>query len=108
MIDSLLVVRDFVFNEKRYTVETFLEMLSNNDEAFLKECREHPVCHGIDHPDANALANRLTTDLFSYFDSGIQMQITCIDPKILMEAYENPELHKNLVIRVGGYSDHLA
>jgi formate C-acetyltransferase len=37
---------------------------------------------------------------------GIQMQITCISREMLEEAYRNPELHKNLVVRVGGYSEY--
>ena len=37
---------------------------------------------------------------------GLQMQITCTDTKTLLEAYENPDLHRNLVVRVGGYSDY--
>ncbi len=39
---------------------------------------------------------------------GIQMQITCISPKMLQEAYENPDLHKNIVVRVGGYSEYFS
>ena len=205
VLDSLLVIRDLVFRDRTYTKKEFARNLFNNDEAFLEICRRHPVHHGIDDPEANALAKRLTTDLYSYLDGkkpaigeafipaaimfrsmaihgkntpatpdgrragepladslgavlskdtkgptallnsvtsmdlaralgipvlnmridpsisdqnmkalvlgsmasgGIQMQVTCIDPKILMEAYENPELHRNLVIRVGGYSDY--
>ena len=34
------------------------------------------------------------------------MQITCISREMLEEAYRNPEDHKNLVVRVGGYSDY--
>lgn len=37
---------------------------------------------------------------------GIQIQITCTDIKTLQEAYENPDLHRNLVVRVGGYSEY--
>ena len=37
---------------------------------------------------------------------GIQMQITCTSAQTLMEAYENPDVHKNLVVRVGGYSEY--
>lgn len=37
---------------------------------------------------------------------GIQMQITCISGELLEEAYKKPEEHKNLVVRVGGYSEY--
>ena len=34
------------------------------------------------------------------------MQITCSSLENLLDAYKNPELHKNLVVRVGGYSEY--
>ena len=37
---------------------------------------------------------------------GIQLQITCTSAQTLLEAYENPHMHKNLVVRVGGYSEY--
>ena len=37
---------------------------------------------------------------------GIQIQITCASAAPLQEAYAHPELHKNLVVRVGGYSEY--
>ena len=37
---------------------------------------------------------------------GMQMQITCISRETLEEAYQNPDLYKNLVVRVGGYSEY--
>ena len=35
---------------------------------------------------------------------GMQVQANMLDPKILIEARDNPELHPNLLIRVSGYS----
>lgn len=37
---------------------------------------------------------------------GIQIQITCISRETLEDAYKNPENYKNLVVRVGGYSEY--
>ncbi len=37
---------------------------------------------------------------------GIQIQITCISREMLEEAYRNPQDYKNLVVRVGGYSEY--
>lgn len=34
------------------------------------------------------------------------MQITCISKGLLQEAYKKPDEHKNLVVRVGGYSEY--
>lgn len=37
---------------------------------------------------------------------GVQVQITCMSREVLEAAYENPEQHKNLIVRVGGYSEY--
>ena len=40
----------------------------------------------------------------SYFDKGgMQFQPNVIDRNILLEAYENPEKHRYLLVRVAGY-----
>lgn len=45
--------------------------------------------------------------ILSYMDmGGIQMQITCVSEEMLREAYENPDMHRNIVVRVGGYSEY--
>ena len=205
VIDSLLVIRDFVFSEQRYSKEDFLELLKRSDEAFLYACRHHKVSYGNDNQDANAMANRVSCDIYDMLEGrkphfgsaffpcsimfrsaaikgkevgatpdgrvkgapladslgaifgkdtkgptallksvtsldlkralgtpvlnfcidpaikddhlkalilgymmlgGMQMQITCADAKTLQEAYDNPDLHRNLVVRVGGYSDY--
>ncbi|MBQ7387086.1 MAG: hypothetical protein IJW03_02855 [Clostridia bacterium] len=42
-----------------------------------------------------------------YFESGgIQMQITRADEQEIIDAYLHPEEHKNLIVRVGGYSEY--
>lgn len=37
---------------------------------------------------------------------GIQMQITCVSTETLKAAYKNPDKYRNLIVRVGGYSDY--
>ena len=205
VIDAMLVIRDFIFEEKLYNKEEFVELLKTNNKDFLNQARNHKISFGNDNEDANNFANRISTDLFSTLDNkkpyigegflpasiqfmsqvyagakigatpdgrekgtplcdslgaifgkdtegptallksvtsldlkralgipvlnfninpefnnatlkalilgymklgGIQMQITCTSLKTLMEAYENPDLHKNLVVRVGGYSEY--
>ena len=205
VIDSLLVIRDFVFTEQIHSKEEFLDLLKSSDEAFLQTCRHHSVSYGNDNPDANAMANRVSSDIYDMLEGrkphfgsaffpcsimfrsaaikgkevgatpdgrvagapladslgaifgkdtrgptallksvasldlkralgtpvlnfcidptikddhlkalilgymqlgGMQMQITCADAKTLQEAYDNPDLHRNLVVRVGGYSDY--
>lgn len=49
----------------------------------------------------NALASMFRV----YFDRmGMQVQANMLDPNMLIEARDNPELHPNLLIRVSGYS----
>lgn len=72
VIDSMLVIRDFVFEEKLCEPEDFIEAL-----------------------------------IMGYMKlGGIQFQITCTSIEKLKEAYENPHMHKNLIVRVGGYSEY--
>ncbi|MBE7011259.1 MAG: hypothetical protein E7415_01135 [Ruminococcaceae bacterium] len=205
VIDSMLVIRDFVFEEKSVSANEMLEKLEKNDIDFLKKCRNHKISFGNDNDDANAFSSRISKAIFSMLDNkkpylgegflpasiqfmsqvdagknlgatpdgrekgeplcdslgaifgkdingptallksvtsldlkralgipvlnfniapdfkdgvlkalilgymklgGIQMQITCSSAEMLMEAYEKPDLHKNLVVRVGGYSEY--
>lgn len=205
VIDSLLVIRDFVFTDQLYTADEFMNKLADNDQDFLKRARAHSVSFGNDNADANSFAEKISSDIYSMLDDkkpylgegflpasiqfmsqaeagrnvgatpdgreagaplcdslaavfgkdtkgptallksvcslklnralgvpvlnfninpdfkdeilkalilgymkqgGIQIQITCLSREILEEAYRNPELHKNLVVRVGGYSEY--
>ncbi len=205
VIDSLLVIRDYIFEEKRMGAEEFLGRLRANDTAFLAQLRKHGASFGKDDKDADSMAERVSTDIYSMLDGktpylggaflpasiqfnsqaaagrgigatpdgreagaplcdslgaifgkdtegptallksvaslnlkrvlgvpvlnfninpqfdnavlkalilgymemgGIQMQITCTSAETLREAYENPEQHRNLVVRVGGYSEY--
>ncbi|MBQ8525671.1 MAG: hypothetical protein IJ460_02975 [Clostridia bacterium] len=205
VIDSMLVIRDFVFEDRLYNAKKFIELLKDNNMEFLAQARKHRVSFGNDSKDANSFTNRISTDIFSMLDDkkpylgqkflpasiqfmaqamagkdigatpdgrekgsplcdslaaifgkdtagptallksvtsldlkralgipvlnfninpefdnatlkalisgyimlgGIQMQITCTSLKTLEEAYENPDMHKNLIVRVGGYSEY--
>ncbi|MBE6542118.1 MAG: hypothetical protein E7672_06685 [Ruminococcaceae bacterium] len=37
---------------------------------------------------------------------GAQLQMTCMSKETLLDAYDHPENYKNLIVRVGGYSDY--
>jgi formate C-acetyltransferase len=42
-----------------------------------------------------------------YFDmGGTQIQITCVDKETLLDAKKNPDAYRDLVVRVGGYSEY--
>lgn len=51
--------------------------------------------------------NILKALILSFFKSGgVQMQLSCVSKAQLLEAYQNPEMHKNIIVRVGGYSEY--
>ena len=37
---------------------------------------------------------------------GFETQINVLDPNILREAQKNPENYRDLIVRIGGYSDY--
>ena len=39
-------------------------------------------------------------------NGGLQLQITYASREELLDAYEHPERHGNLIVRVGGYSEY--
>ena len=42
-----------------------------------------------------------------YFrQGGSQLQINVVDPEVLRDAYEHPEKHRDIIVRVGGFSDN--
>ena len=71
----------------------------------LKKALGTPVFNFNINPDfKNEILKSL---ILSYMKlGGVQMQLTCTSIEMLQEAYENPEMHKNLVVRVGGYTEY--
>lgn len=205
VIDSMLVIRDLLYRERRFTASEMVELMKESNEEFLKMAGEHSICFGNDNPEADELAHRLSSDIYALLDEpkpylgygflpasiqfmtaamagehvgatpdgrkageplceslgaiggkdrkgptallksvtsldlkralgipvlnftihpgfdkqvmkglvlgyvalgGIQLQITCLSREVLEEAYANPEQHKNLIVRVGGYSEY--
>ena len=205
VIDSMLVIKEFVFDERKIGAKAFCDKLRSNDSAFLSECRRCKTVFGTDSAATNDFTHKLSSDVYSALDNkkpyigeafipasiqfmsqveagkhigatpdgrkagqplcdslgaifgkdqkgptallksvtsialnkavgvpvlnfnidekwnddilkalilsymemgGIQMQITCVSKELLQEAYENPDEHKNLVVRVGGYSEY--
>eukprot|EP00362_Geleiidae_sp_MMETSP1317_P001339 CAMPEP_0201282888 /NCGR_PEP_ID=MMETSP1317-20130820/6960_1 /ASSEMBLY_ACC=CAM_ASM_000770 /TAXON_ID=187299 /ORGANISM="Undescribed Undescribed, Strain Undescribed" /LENGTH=473 /DNA_ID=CAMNT_0047597137 /DNA_START=1941 /DNA_END=3362 /DNA_ORIENTATION=+ len=60
--------------------------------------------------DSNTLRGKAGREAFknilkTYFRrGGMQVQINVVDPKVLLEARDNPELHPYLTVRISGYS----
>lgn len=67
VIDSLLVIRELVFDKKIYSSKEFLELLDKQDEVFLNKAKEAP-CYGVDDEKADSLAAEFTKAVFSAFN----------------------------------------
>lgn len=65
-LDSMLALREHVFRRKDYPKDVFLEKLAASDPAFLREMKACPVRHGIDHPEADALARDFSSKVFAF------------------------------------------
>lgn len=67
VIDSLLAIRTLVYEEARYTPETFMAALDARDPVFLAEARRCP-CWGVDDDRADKLGTALADVIYSAFD----------------------------------------
>lgn len=69
-IDSLLAVRHLVYEEKKYTPEEFLKLLSEEDSNFFAILKNCP-CYGVEDERSDALANDLTTRFYEYYKTAV-------------------------------------
>ncbi len=69
-IDSLLAVRHLVYEEKTYTPEEFLKLLSEEDSSFFAALKKCP-CYGIEDERSDALARDLTTRFYEYYKDAV-------------------------------------
>lgn len=205
VIDSMLVIKNFVFDKKLFNAEEVIQNLNSGNQEFLELCKKCDIHFGTDDDTANAFSHRISSDIYSMLDNkksclgegflpasiqflsqveagkdvgatpdgrnkgeplcdslgavfgkdtegptallksvsslaldkalgtpvlnfninpefennilkaliwgymhlgGIQMQITCTSAEMLEKAYEKPEDYKNLVVRVGGFSEY--
>ena len=55
-------------------------------------------------PEATRKVRQLMQVYFAR--GGSQLQVNVVDPKTLQDAYDHPENHRDLIVRVGGFSDN--
>lgn len=65
-VDSLLAIKQLVFDEKRYTAERFLALLTAEDEAFFKELKTCPA-YGRGEEESDALMQNFTTRFYEHY-----------------------------------------
>ncbi len=80
--DSLLAVRELVFEKKKYTPEEFLAKLSAEDPALYRDLRSCP-CFGVDNEQADALAAAYAERVYMVYRN--KKSNTFIDGYILTE-----------------------
>ena len=53
------------------------------------------------------LSKTLRPLVVGYFNQGgMQLQVNCVSKEDMLDAQINPNLHKNLIVRVGGYAEY--
>ena len=70
VIDSLLAIKQLVFDSKRYTRCELIEKLNANDENLALEVKKLPKAFGKDDPEVNEFAYKLSKTVFSFTDEG--------------------------------------
>ena len=71
VIDSMLAIRDLIYDKKRYTPEEFLTLLKAEDPEFFAALKNCPA-YGVGNKDADALAKDITTRFYA----------RCLDAKL--------------------------
>lgn len=67
VVDSLLAIRKLVYEQKAYAPAEFVRLLDAEDPALYAKFKKCPH-YGVDDAEANALAEKVGTMLFSLFD----------------------------------------
>ena len=70
VIDSLLAIKQLVFDSKKYTATELAKLLSENDENLANEVKKLPKSFGKDDPEVNEFANKFSKTIFSFTDEG--------------------------------------
>lgn len=66
VIDSLLALRETVFEKKEMTAEEFLKKLAENDEAFLERMKRSCLHFGTDDARANEFSAAFSEEVFGW------------------------------------------
>jgi len=67
VIDSLLAVRELVYQKKVFSSQEFIELLIKEDNTFYQSLQACP-CYGVDDPNADDLAAQVACDIWSLFN----------------------------------------
>ena len=81
------------------------------DTLFIPDSLVHPAAGPTPRVRAGMLRTedlrKLAALIRGYFDEGgHHVQFNIVDRAVLLDAMEHPEHHRNLIVRVAGYSDY--
>lgn len=66
VIDSLLVIRELIYERNEYDAKSFIKALDSRDNMFLKKARQCP-CYGVDNDKADDLATDFANRIYDGF-----------------------------------------
>ena len=69
-LDSLLAIKELVFDKKKYKPEEVLSLLERNDDAFLSEVKALAKSHGKDIDEVNRFAMEFSHTVFKMTEGG--------------------------------------
>ena len=67
VIDSLLAIKNLVFEQALYSASEFIAQLADENEVFFDSLKNCP-CYGVDDPEADSLAADFSEKVFKIFD----------------------------------------
>ena len=67
VVDSLLVIRALIYEQKKYSAVKFIEALDNRDEEFIQSALKCP-CYGVDDDNADYFAADFISKVYDSFN----------------------------------------
>ena len=68
-IDSLLAIKQLVFDSKKYTANELIRLLSENDEGLAREAKGLPLSFGRDDGCVNEFSHKFSETVFSFTEN---------------------------------------
>ena len=70
VIDSLLTIKNMVFDKKELSASEILALLEKNDQEFLKRVKQNGLCFGTDKKEVNEFAHKFSKTIFALTKRG--------------------------------------
>ena len=70
VIDSLLAIKQLIFESKKYTASELIALLSENNESLAAEVKKLPKSFGKDDAEVNEFAHKFSETVFAFTNEG--------------------------------------